>query len=142
MASTEFNPDNHQRDTLRAMLRGAILKCPACGKGRLFKSYLKASDSCGNCVEELHHHRADDAPPYFTILFIGHIVFPAIFIIERLYQPALWLHFALWAPLLVLLSLALLPVVKGAIIGLQWSLFMHGFDPAHRNETDKLHDDH
>jgi hypothetical protein len=28
------------------------------------------------------------------------------------------------------LSLALLPVVKGAIIGLQWALRMHGFDGA------------
>ena len=24
---------------------------------------------------------------------------------------------------------ALLPVVKGAIVGLQWALYMHGFDP-------------
>jgi uncharacterized protein (DUF983 family) len=42
----------------------------------------------------------------------------------------LWLHFAIWLPLTVLLSLALLPVVKGAIVGLQWALKMHGFEDA------------
>jgi hypothetical protein len=37
-------------------------------------------------------------------------------------------------PLTVVLSLVLLPAVKGALIGLQWALRMHGFgsepDPA------------
>jgi uncharacterized protein (DUF983 family) len=48
--------------------------------------------------------------------------------VELLYEPPLWLHFLIWLPLTALLSLALLPVVKGAIIGLQWALRMHGFE--------------
>ncbi|MGI9481776.1 MAG: DUF983 domain-containing protein [Hyphomicrobiales bacterium] len=142
MTSTEFNSDEHQRSVPRAMLRGGLLKCPACGKGKLFGRYLKAANTCGNCSEELFHHRADDAPPYFTMILVGHLVFPGIFIAERFYQPPLWLHFALWAPLLILLCLLFLPVVKGTIIGLQWSLFMHGFNPADRNGTDSIHGDH
>ena len=31
--------------------------------------------------------------------------------------------------LLVLLPLAMLPSIKGGIVGLQWANYMHGFDP-------------
>ncbi len=40
------------------------------------------------------------------------------------------------APLTVTLCLTLLPLVKGAIVGLQWALYMHGFDPDEREEAD------
>jgi uncharacterized protein (DUF983 family) len=34
-------------------------------------------------------------------------------------------------PLAIILPLAMLPSIKGAIVGLQWALRMHGFDPEH-----------
>jgi uncharacterized protein (DUF983 family) len=34
-----------------------------------------------------------------------------------------------WLPLTAILAVALLQPVKGAIVGLQWSYRMHGFDP-------------
>jgi uncharacterized protein (DUF983 family) len=49
--------------------------------------------------------------------------------VEMAYRPPLWLHAALWLPLTIILSLVLLPPVKGTIVALQWALFMHGFDP-------------
>jgi len=128
MSTTEFNSDDHKRSVPQAMGRGAMLKCPKCGKGSLFAKYLKAADHCPSCGEAFFHHRADDAPPYFTMLLIGHIVFPGIFLVERHYQPPMWLHFSVWIPLLIVLCLALLPVVKGAIIAMQWALRMHGFE--------------
>lgn len=112
-------------------MRGA---CPACGLRRLFARYLKVADACGHCGEVLHHHRADDAPPYFTILIVGHIVVPLLLVVELTVTPPVWLHMAIWLPLTVALCLALLPMVKGAIVGLQWALYMHGFDPEARNE--------
>jgi hypothetical protein len=33
----------------------------------------------------------------------------------------------MWFPLIIGLSLWLLPRVKGALVGLQWALRMHGF---------------
>ncbi|MFY9876572.1 MAG: DUF983 domain-containing protein [Rhodomicrobium sp.] len=119
-----------RRPVLKSILRGASLKCPKCGRGRLFSSYLAVSRTCAGCGEELFHHRADDAPPYFTIFIVGHIIVSLVITTELLYGPPLWLHFAIWLPLTVLLSLALLPVVKGAIVGLQWALKMHGFEDA------------
>ena len=84
-------------------------------------------EACAACGEELHHHRADDAPPYFTIFLVGHLVLPPLLLIERSLQPDIWLQLAVWLPLCLLLSLWLLPKVKGAVIGLQWSKYMHGF---------------
>ena len=50
------------------------------------------------------------------------------------YRPPLWLHAALWLPLTVILTLLILPSVKGALIALQWALRMHGFDPDAKEE--------
>jgi uncharacterized protein (DUF983 family) len=83
------------------------------------------------------HHQADDAPPYFTILIAGHIVIPLLMMTELTFAPPLWLHLLIWVPLTAILSLVLLPSVKGAIVGLQWAQKMHGFGQkggAHLNE--------
>ncbi len=119
-----------RRPVLKSILRGASLRCPKCGRRALFSSYLAISRTCPACGEELFHHRADDAPPYFTIFIVGHIIVSLVITAELLYGPPLWLHFAIWLPLTVLLSMGLLPVVKGAIVGLQWALKMHGFEDA------------
>jgi uncharacterized protein (DUF983 family) len=123
-----------ERSVLTAMLRGAKLACPSCGKGAMFRRYLNVADECTSCGEELHHHRADDAPPYFTIVIVGHVVVSLLLAVEMAYRPPLWLHAALLLPLTVLLALLLLPPIKGAIVGLQWALLMHGFDPSFKEE--------
>jgi uncharacterized protein (DUF983 family) len=117
------------RPIFESMLRGAKLKCPACGVGALYRRYLKVSDTCPTCGEELFHHRADDAPPYFTVVIVGHIVVALVLLVEMAYRPPLWVHAALWLPLTIILALVFLPPIKGALIGLQWALRMHGFDP-------------
>jgi uncharacterized protein (DUF983 family) len=116
-----------RRDVARALRNGLRQRCPACGAAALFARYLKVQDACPGCGQALHHHRADDAPPYFTILIVGHLIVGAILPVERAFMPPLWVHAALWLPLTLALTLALLPRVKGAIVGLQWALYMHGF---------------
>ncbi|MFD1696845.1 DUF983 domain-containing protein [Roseibium aestuarii] len=122
-------PERRERNVLQSMVRGSLNRCPHCGKGKLFKGYLTTNYACSACGEEFHHHRADDAPPYFTITLVGHIIIPALLAVEMLYRPALWIHMALWLPLTLILSLVFLRPIKGALVGLQWALFMHGFDP-------------
>ena len=113
-----------------AMLRGAAMRCPACGEGKLYKGFLAVADRCPSCGEELHHQRADDAPPYFTMFIVGHVVVALVMAVEKAYAPELWVHALLWTPLILVLSLMLLPRIKGALIGLQWALRMHGFGGA------------
>ena len=66
------------RSTGQAVLRGFRGRCPSCGDGPLMKGYLKVRDTCPVCDEALHHHRADDGPPYLTLLIVGHIIGPAM----------------------------------------------------------------
>jgi uncharacterized protein (DUF983 family) len=124
-----YNP-SPARDTWAAMLRGWRGRCPNCGQGQLFRAFLKVADACPACHEDLHYHRADDAPAYFVILIVGHLVVPLALAIETEYALPYWLHAALWLPLTLGLALFLLPRVKGAIVGFQWAHRMHGFNPA------------
>lgn len=127
MTSLEPLDFDSSRPVPQSVLRGAAERCPACGEGQLYRAYLKVVDRCSRCEEELHHHRADDAPPYFTILIVGHIVVGGVLAFEQAMSPPDWVQAAVWLPLTVLLSLVLLPRVKGALVGLQWALRMHGF---------------
>lgn len=117
-----------KRELWPAVFRGALGRCPNCGEGKLFRKFLKAADRCPACNEDLHHHRADDMPAYIVITIVGHIVVPLAFAVETAFRPDYAIHLMLWIPLTLGLSLALLSPVKGAIVGLQWALRMHGFD--------------
>ena len=116
-----------KRDTMSAMWRGTRHTCPSCGTGSLYARYLKVRDHCTNCGEALHHHRADDAPPYFTIFIVGHLAVAGVLAMEQAMKPSVWTHIILWMPFVVICSLAMLPRIKGALVGLQWALRMHGF---------------
>jgi uncharacterized protein (DUF983 family) len=116
-----------RRDSGLALRRGWACRCPACGEGRMFTAFLKVADSCPVCRTELHHQRADDAPPYVTMFIVGHVVVGLLLAVEKRFQPEMWVHVALWIPLTIAMSLWLLPRVKGALIGWQWALRMHGF---------------
>lgn len=120
---------NPHRNLLQALGRGFRMRCPNCGIGSMFAAYLKVAESCNNCGEELHHHRADDAPPYFTILVVGHVIVPMVLAVEMAYRPELWIHAALWFPITIIIAMGSLPLIKGALVGHQWALYMHGFDP-------------
>ena len=119
------------------MMNAAMGRCPNCRHGRLYGTYLRVNDQCSRCGEELHHHRADDAPPYFTIFIVGHLLVPLVLWTETVFKPELYVHFTLWLPLAVIMTLTLLPLVKGAVVGLQWALYMHGFQvTARRNNVE------
>jgi uncharacterized protein (DUF983 family) len=128
MAMQKNTPEH--RDVWTSLRRGWRGRCPACGQGRMFRAFLKVADHCPACGEALYHHRADDAPAYFVILIVGHIVVPLALAVETAYALSYWVHAVLWLPLTVVMALALLQPVKGAIVGVQWACRMHGFNPA------------
>jgi uncharacterized protein (DUF983 family) len=115
------------RDVAQALRRGSRCRCPACGSGRLFRAYLKVADACPDRCEAPLHQRADDAPAYFTIVIVGHVIVSGILALEKTMAPSTAVHLAIWLPLMSALTLGLLPPVKGALVALQWALRMHGF---------------
>jgi uncharacterized protein (DUF983 family) len=111
-----------------AMSRGFRMRCPNCGKGALFRALLKLTDHCAVCGEKLGDIRADDAPAYFTILIIGHIVVPPLVIVAH-YDVPTWLELLIVLPVAVLLMWFLLPRIKGAFAALLWHLNMRSGNP-------------
>ncbi|WP_158044406.1 DUF983 domain-containing protein [Skermanella pratensis] len=109
---------------LTGLLRGIRRRCPGCGRSHLFSRYVTVVPNCPDCGLETSAYRADDAPPYFTIFVVGHVVIPGMLLLERNFHPEPWVHMVTWVPMTLLLTLALLPPIKGAVIGAQWALRM------------------
>ena len=115
------------RPTRPAVLNGLRCRCPNCGEGAMFSKYLKVTDACDHCGEELCHHRADDGPAYLTILLVGHILGFVIHFVWVYLRPEPWVMAVTLSLGCVALSLALLPRMKGMVVAIQWAKRMHGF---------------
>ncbi len=118
----------------RSIKRGLLNTCPACGSGRLFRAFLKPVHSCNACGEEIFHERSDDLPPYLVILVTGHVLLTAYMLTDSLMPDSLWVHLAVWVPLVIITALASIQPIKGGVIGLQWALRLHGFDNSGKTE--------
>jgi uncharacterized protein (DUF983 family) len=136
MAVTRWQPDRTPErppwpvpPLATALARGLMGRCPACGQGRLFNGFLRVATTCAHCGVPLGLARADDAPPYFTILIVGHIVIPAMLIMQRLDDPPTWLLSVIFVPLTLVLSVGLIRPVKGATVGLMLCFNMLKPDP-------------
>ncbi len=118
-------------DGITAVRRGLMCRCPRCGEGRLFGKFLKVAPECTACGLAFHHHRADDFPPYIVMFIVGHLLGYGVYVTEMKFEGLpLWLHAVLWPTLAIVLCLGLLQPVKGAVVGLQYALGMHGFGQA------------
>lgn len=128
-----------ERPLNRSMMRGFLNRCPACGSGKLFRSYIKPVDHCAACNEDYRPQRADDLPPYLVIFIVGHVALGGFMMTDLVFTEwSSWFHLAIWVPITLILSLLLLQPIKGAVIGLQWALKMHGFG-GEGNEPDHGH---
>lgn len=111
--------DPHRRDRAAAGREGTL---PELRTGRLFRAYLKVRPQCEVCAHDLAQYPCDDAPPYFTILIVGHLfVGPLLaFPIIRSWPP--WLLLGLLMPMLTAAALVRLPIVKGSVVGVLWAV--------------------
>jgi uncharacterized protein (DUF983 family) len=109
---------------LLAARRGLMNRCPNCGEGRVFAGYLRVAQECAVCHAPLGRLRADDAPPYFTIFLVGHLLVPGVLWVEKAYMPPMWLHMVVWLPLFAVLCTLLLRPIKGAVVGWMYTLGM------------------
>ncbi len=95
-------------------------RCPRCGQGRLFDGFLTLKKNCSLCDLDYGFADAGDGPAVFVILIIGFIVVGLALWFEVSYSPPIWLHFILWIPLTIGLSLWLLRALKGVLINMQF----------------------
>lgn len=103
-----------------SIAKGLLCRCPRCGKGKLFSGFLTLRPKCDACGLDYNFADAGDGPAVFVILIGGGIVTAAALATEVAYQPPYWLHAVLWLPLVLLVTLAPLRSMKGALISLQY----------------------
>lgn len=107
-----------------ALGRGILGRCPACGQTRCFAGYLRVVPVCVACTAPLGSLRADDLPPYLTIFIVGHVIVGLMMWAEGAYRLDFGVQAAIFLPLSLVLTLALLRPVKGAVLGLMLKLGM------------------
>ena len=118
-----------------AILRGAKGKCPRCGEARLFRAFLKPIEHCPVCLQDWTPQRADDMPPYISILLTGHVLVPVIIYFGAVAPIPLWQAMAICLTLASVMMIGLLQPAKGGTIALQWWHGMHGFKPSGKAEA-------
>ena len=101
-------------------LRGITCKCPRCGKGAVYAGFLTLRPRCETCGLDFSFMDSGDGPAIFVIMIAGAIVVGAALIVEVKYQPPLWLHAALWLPLILATTLLPLRAMKSLLIALQY----------------------
>ncbi|MBU6155473.1 MAG: DUF983 domain-containing protein [Alphaproteobacteria bacterium] len=111
-----------EREFWVGLRRGLAGLCPCCGQARLFASYLKVVSRCTACGHELGQYKSDDGPAYFTILIVGHLLLGPLLLMEIVRTLPLELTLTVMLSGLVIVTLWLLPIVKGAFVGAQWAL--------------------
>jgi uncharacterized protein (DUF983 family) len=104
-----------------SVARAALLgRCPRCGTGSLFQGYLSIAPRCAACGLDYAMFDAGDGPAVFVILIVGAIVAGSALFVEVKYQPPYWVHAVLWIPLILILSFAMLRLVKSLLLVLQY----------------------
>ena len=101
-------------------LRGIACRCPRCGKGKLYAGFLTLAPRCESCGLDFAFIDAGDGPAIFVIMLAGAIVVAAALIVEVKSQPPVWVHAALWLPLIVVTTILPLRSMKALLIALQF----------------------
>ena len=110
---------NDTRPPVEPIAAGLKGRCPRCGQGRLFSRFLTVARECDVCGLDYSFADAGDGPAVFVILITGFIVVGLALWMEVSVGPPLWVHFVLWIPLTLVLSLGALRLIKGMLITLQ-----------------------
>ena len=104
-------------DTTPASLKGV---CPRCGAPGLFRSAVSFADGCGRCKLDFTQFNVGDGPAAFLVFVVGGILTVGLVLVELSFSPPIWVHLLLWLPLLVILTVGLLRLAKGAMLVLEY----------------------
>lgn len=104
-----------------SVIRAAFgARCPRCGQGRLFQGFLALRPACERCGLDFAPIDTGDGPQVFVILIAGALIASAALVVEAAFEPPYWVHFVLWLPAVLIMTLGLLRPVKATLIALQY----------------------
>lgn len=99
---------------------GLSCRCPECGEGPVFKTYLGLAPSCTACGVSFEKADSGDGPAFFVMFLVGILVTPPVLLVQVLFDPPAWVHLLIWAPVIIIVSVLLLRPFKSLLFALQW----------------------
>jgi uncharacterized protein (DUF983 family) len=95
-------------------------KCPRCGQGKLFKTFLGVNDRCATCGLDLLKADSGDGPAVFVMFVVGPIAVAIAFIARFVWFASIPVVLAIAGGLALGLTLLLLRPFKATLIALQF----------------------
>ncbi len=81
---------------------------------------MNLAECCATCGLDLGKANSGDGPAVFIIFILGFLVVPLALLFETQFEPPMWLHLAIWPPVIIGGALGLLRPMKGVMIALQF----------------------
>jgi uncharacterized protein (DUF983 family) len=88
----------------------------------MFTGYLAVSHRCAICQEPLSDYKTADLPALFTILVVGILLVPVLWVGFAVFRPDPLVLFGYIGVFMVTLTLVMLRLVKGANVGYFWAI--------------------
>lgn len=95
-------------------------KCPRCGQGALFKSFLGLKDRCEACGLDYSKADAGDGPAVFIMFIVGFVAVAVAFVARFVWFAPILTAFLISGTVAIALSLGLLRPFKATLIALQY----------------------
>ncbi|GGI75008.1 membrane protein [Polymorphobacter multimanifer] len=105
------------RSAVQHGLRG---RCPRCGEGALFAGPVAYAPACTACGLDYSSFNVGDGAAAFLILIVGAVITGLALWLELSREPPWWVHALLWLPLTLGLSLGLMRLAKGVLLGIEY----------------------
>lgn len=100
-------------------LTALMARCPNCGKGRLFQTFINFAPRCEKCGVSFGKADVGDGAAVFVMFIVGALVVPAAFILQKQGVGNL-ANLAIVCLATVVLSLGLLRPIKALLFALQF----------------------
>lgn len=104
-------------DPLKTGPRG---RCPRCGEGHMFASYLKLRDGCEVCGLSYDFADPADGPAFFVLCFTCVPAVTFALLLEIYAAPPTWVHLLTSLPLILICCLLPLRPLKGWLVASQF----------------------
>jgi uncharacterized protein (DUF983 family) len=100
--------------------RGIRGRCPQCGKGKLFRGFLKLASCCDVCGLDYGFADPADGPAFFAMTAMSFPVVGFALWFDAAYAPPWWVHLVTTLPLLIVLCALPLRPLKGWLVCSQY----------------------
>lgn len=105
--------------TPSTLVAGLTCRCPQCGEGRLFKSFLGLAERCDRCGLDYGFADPADGPAFFVMSGVGIVVIGLWTWAVVALHPPIWMQFATVFPALLGGCLGALRPVKAWLVAEQ-----------------------